>query len=119
MANRRRPILVTVVGILYFLLALFALLAGAALLVTADWEFGLVTLIVGLIYIVIAMGCFYGWVWVWVLAVIFGVINILLNIATMIMDNFVNWLSPVISILIGLLILWYLFTPKVKRWFEM
>jgi hypothetical protein len=118
MANRRRPILVTVVGILFFLLALLTLLGGAALLVNDDWELGLVTLIIGLIYLVIAMGCFKGWSWVWIIAVVFGIINILLNIATMVMDNFANWLSPVISILIGLLILWYLFTPKVKKWFR-
>ncbi len=107
-----------IVGILYLLLSLLALVGAAALVTTSTWDIGLLTMALGITYLLIAVGCFKGWSWVWGLAVIFGIINILLDVYTLISEGLANWLSPVISILIALLILWYLFTPKVKRWFR-
>jgi len=118
MSDRRRPILVMLVGILYLLLSLLAVLGAAALMANSTWDIGLLTAALGVIYLLIAVGCFKGWSWVWGLAVVFGIINIILEIYTLVSEGWANWLSPVISILIGLLILWYLFTPKVRRWFR-
>lgn len=116
---RRRPILVTLVGVLYFLLAILTLFVaiGLVLLETWDW-WTILTLVLGVIYFAIALGCFKGWGWVWWVAILFSIVNIGLNVYDMYMDDFAEWLAPVIGILISLLILWYLFTPKVKRWFR-
>jgi hypothetical protein len=115
---RRRPILVTLVGILYFFLAILTIFAAIGLILLETWDWGVITLVLGVIYLLIAFGCFKGWGLVWGLAIIFGIVNIGLNLYNMYMDDFAEWLAPVISILISLLVLWYLFTPKVKRWFK-
>jgi hypothetical protein len=115
---RKRPILVTLVGILYFFLAILTIFAAIGLFLLETWDWGAITLVLGVIYLAIAFGCFKGWGWVWGLAIIFSIVNIGLNVYNMYIDDFAEWLAPVISILISLLVLWYLFTPKVKRWFE-
>jgi hypothetical protein len=111
------PVFVGLVGILYLLLSLLAFLGATALLATSDWALGILTVVLAIFYLLIAVGSFKGWSWVWLLAIVFGIINILSNIYTL-FSNMDDWLTPVLSILIGLLILWYLFTPKVKRWFR-
>ncbi|HUV23806.1 MAG TPA: hypothetical protein VMW26_00060 [Methanomassiliicoccales archaeon] len=110
--------MVTLVGILYFFLAILAIFAAIGLFLLETWDWGAITLVLGVIYLLIAFGCFKGWGLVWGLAIIFGIVNIGLNLYNMYMDDFAEWLAPVISILISLLVLWYLFTPKVKRWFR-
>jgi hypothetical protein len=131
----RRPIGVTLVGILYFLSGLLTLLVGVGLALvdpsvfngtplegvgqTALFVAGGIFAAIGLISLLIAFGCFKGWGWTWTLGVIFAVIGILVAL-------FSGWsygwtsgtmFSMVISILIEILILVYLFRPGVKAWF--
>lgn len=117
MGEARRPILVTLVGILYFLLGLIILIGAILYLGKGTWDMGLVDLIIGIIYLLVGFGCFKGWSWVWALAIIITVLYLILTAVDLILNHFADWPSPLVIILISLFVLWYLFTPKVKRWF--
>ena len=130
--GRRRPIGVTLVGILYFLSGLLMLLVGAGLALlnvsvfndtplagitqTLLYAMAGVFIIVGLISLLIAFGCFKGWGWTWTLGMIFAVIGIIMAI-------FEAWsttsmvTSAAISVLIELIIIFYLTRKGVKAWF--
>ncbi|HUV24392.1 MAG TPA: hypothetical protein VMW26_03075 [Methanomassiliicoccales archaeon] len=113
----RRPILVTLVGIIYFILGLFILIGAILYLVDGTWDLGLIDLFIGMIYLLVGFGCFKGWGWIWILAIIITILYLILTVVNLILNDFADWLSPLIIILISLFVLWYLFTPKVKRWF--
>ncbi|NYT15924.1 MAG: hypothetical protein GKC02_08220 [Methanomassiliicoccales archaeon] len=117
MGEARRPILVTLVGVIYFIVGLI-ILAGAILyLYDGTWDSGLIELVIGIIYVLVGFGCFKGWSWIWVLAIIITVLYLILNVVNLVLNNFADWVSPLIIILISMFVIWYLFTPKVKRWF--
>jgi hypothetical protein len=69
--------------------------------------------------IAMGIGCFQGWGWVWTVALIFAVFNILLA--------FWNWwvaghtmgglFSAFLGIIIPLIIIWYLYKDNVKAYF--
>jgi hypothetical protein len=129
MSNGSRPLGVTIVGVLYFIIGILSLIGGVGIIGagTLIGAAGLGALgggaliLVGLIDIAIGWGCFKGWGWVWTLAVIFGVINILIALY--------NWwvaghtagglFSTIVGLIIPLIILWYLFRENVKQWFGM
>ena len=84
----KRPLGVSIIGILYLLVGLLEFLAGLALLAASaativDFQglsagmvmaLGGFVMLVGLIDLLIAAGCFKGWGWIWTLAVIFTII---------------------------------------------
>ena len=134
MAQGSRPLGVTIVGVLYILLAILFILAGLGLIAVgglSDIEFtdefgdvdqsvimilGAILLLVGIFYLLIGVGCLKGWGWVWTFAVVFTIIGLVLTVAqTLIVGG--SLVSMVISVLISLLILWYLFRQNVKAWF--
>lgn len=65
----------------------------------------------------LGIGCFKGWGWVWTLAVIFAVLGIIMQIASLAMTGTAGIASVIIGILINAVILWYLFQANVKQWF--
>ncbi len=122
MSERKRPIGVMIVGVLFFLAGLFFILAGAVGLGNEDsvvMAAGGVSLIIGLFYILLAFGCFKGWGWVWTLAVVFTILGILVTLWGAFSNGFdmdALW-AGLIGIIIPLIILLYLFSHKVKVWF--
>lgn len=73
-------------------------------------------LLVGIFYLLIGVGCLKGWGWVWTFAVVFTIIGLVLTVAqTLLVGG--SLVSMAISVLISLLILWYLFRQNVKAWF--
>ncbi|WP_265581985.1 hypothetical protein [Methanofollis aquaemaris] len=127
MAGISRPLGVTIVGLLYLFLGIIGLLAGitvfvagTALEVSGAGAFaGGIVILVALINLAIGIGCFKGWGWVWTVAVLFAFINILIA--------FYNWwvaghsmaglTATLVSIIIPLIILWYLYRDNVKAFF--
>lgn len=122
----KRPIGVTIVGILIVLEAillivggLFSLIAyaadaegmGAALLITT-----VVLMVFGLIYALVAKGIFHGSPGA---RLVVGIITVLALIASVI-DLFVgvNTIAVVVSIIIKLVILWILYGTKGKEFFS-
>lgn len=115
----KRPLLVTLIGVLYLLLALLGIGAGVIALLTGlsvDLElqaFAEVTgggmIVLGLIYLVVAMGFFKGWKLWWYIGVIFSIIGIILGLLSL--------PGGIIFIIIELIVLWYLFRDNVKEFF--
>jgi hypothetical protein len=74
---------------------------------------GAVLIIVGLVDLALGVGCFMAWPWVWTVGVIFTVIGLLISIASL----FTSRAGAIISIIIAVVILYYLFQPHVKAYF--
>jgi len=111
-----------IIGVLFFLAGLLFLLAGVVGLGDDDSMVvaaGAGSLIIGLIYLLLAIGCFKGWGWVWTLGVVFTILGIIITLAAAFSNGFdmdALW-AGLIGIIIPLIILLYLFSHKVKVWF--
>lgn len=112
-----RPLGVTIVGILYFLLGLWwlftAFVAGFSEADSLPW------IVLGIVYVVLALGMFGGWNWVWYLGVLLALISIGAALwgwyeADFTMDAL--W-AAIVAMIIPLIILWYLFRRNVKAFF--
>jgi hypothetical protein len=116
-----RPLGVTVIGILWILAALawfaLALIGGAVLAVFGLGALGaivgVILFIIGVIDLLLGIGCFMGWGWVWTVGAIFMIINILFGIVVL----FANPVFGLVTIVIAVIVLWYLFQPQVKAFF--
>lgn len=116
-----RPLGVTILGILWIIFGLIWLVAaflGGAVLAMIGFGalgavIGVVLFVIGIIDILLGVGCFKGWGWVWIIGVIFMAINILIGLVSLISSP----VSGIVMIIIAAIILWYLFQPKVKAYF--
>jgi len=116
-----RPLGVTIIGILWIISGLMwlvaAFLGGAVLTVIGLGALGaiigVILFIIGIIDILLGIGCFKGWGWVWTVGVIFMAINILIGLVTV----FSSPVTGLVSIVIAVIVLWYLFQPNVKAYF--
>lgn len=118
-----RPLLVTLIAIIYLLMALVFLAAAALSLGGIELEidmseellslFGGSSLILGLFLLVISIGFFRGWSIFWYLGVIVTVISLLLSAATILSGS----IGSVIPTLVLLIVLLYLFKRNVKDFF--
>mgnify|MGYP001060485344 CR=1 FL=1 len=130
-----RPFGVTILAILEILSALFLLGAGALMLVAAGFiggvvgeipeapeipglaglvtgvliAIGIVMVILGLIAFFIAYGLWTGKGWAWTLCLIFSIIGLIISILSL--------PAGIISLIIDILILYYLTRPHVKAFF--
>jgi hypothetical protein len=125
MAQGDRPLGVTIIGILFIIGGIITLIGGGiGGLVMSVLGLGIVGLIlggilaiIGIVYIILGIGCFKGWGWVWTLAVIFAILGIIMQIASLALTGTAGIVSVIIGILINAVILWYLFQANVKQWF--
>ncbi len=116
-----RPLGVTIIGILWILSGLMwfvaAFLGGALLAVIGLGALGaivgVILFIIGIIDILLGIGSFKGWSWVWLIGVIFMVINLLIGLVSL----FSSPGTGIITIVIAAIVLWYLFQPQVKSFF--
>jgi hypothetical protein len=115
-----RPLGVTILGILWLIggIVLLAMGASAAflggmLMGAVGAAFGGAFVILGIVEIAIGIGCFKGWGWVWTVAVIIAIINLLTGIYALVTTGF----SALLSLIITIIILYYLFQPNVKAFF--
>jgi hypothetical protein len=120
MADKERPLGVTIIGILWILgglIYLFGGLGAAAiggiLLGALGAALGAILIIIGIIFIILGIGCFMAWPWVWTVGVILTIIGLILSIASL----FSAGAAALIGIIIDAIILWYLFQPQVKAYF--
>ncbi len=121
--GKNRPILITILAILYFVIGLLTVFSGIvlALGITAiDTDLALtgaagggIVAIVGLINIIIAGGFWNGWRIMWYLGVIFTIIELIFGIASIFIGGFIG----IVPIIIDAIILYYLFRPNVKEFF--
>jgi hypothetical protein len=120
MPEMERPLGVTIIGILNILSGLFYLVGGLALgailaiaIPLLGGIIGALLVIIGIIYIILGIGCFKGWGWVWTLTVIFSILGILISLVSLVVGNF----TSIVSIIIAAIILWYLFQEEPKKFF--
>lgn len=128
-----RPLIVTIIGVLYALGAIVLIIAGVAFMVGGEamidelikqdasldvlkglgLGLGATYLILGIFYGVISYGFFKGWSIMWYLGVIFTIIGALFSIAAIVLGGF----AMIITLVVELIILLYLFKPNVKLFF--
>ena len=73
---------------------------------------GAILFIMGLIGIAVGWGFWKGSGWAWIVGVIFYIVAIVISAVGMVWS-----LTNVIGVIIGVVILYYLFRPNVKAWF--
>lgn len=126
-----RPLLVTIIAILYIISALIYIFSGISTVflgVAIDLGglggvVGGTMLIVGIVELIVGIGFFKGWRIIWFLAVIVAIIDIILNLFSLITSwgeltaNAGALLGFLIPLIITILILYYLFRPNVKEFF--
>lgn len=119
-----RPFLVTVISVLYIVLAVILLAGGALILaggVMSDIEGstllgelgGGALLVFGLIVLVIGAGLYRGWKIMWYLGVLFAIIGALSSLISIVSGS----VPSVVPLAITLIIVWYLFRKNVKSFF--
>ena len=119
--DKSRPLLITIIAILYFIAGVLGVLAGILLLVggAAVGELALggmtggILVVMGLINLVIAGGYWNGWKAIWYLAVIFGFISIIICVVGLFTTGGVS----IVGLIIQALLLYYMFRPNVKEFF--
>jgi hypothetical protein len=147
-AQRHRPLGVTILAIIYLLLGVLIIISAIGVLVLAgyiglvtippeveqnipQWFIGLVPIalavtgvvlfVVGLISILIAWGFLKGRNWSRVLAIVLLFIAVVVTVFNTIVAAIFTTgalLGLIVSIIIPILLIWYLTTPKVKAWFK-
>jgi hypothetical protein len=120
-----RPLFVTIIGILYLLIGILVLLVGIAITVgvslgdislgddvtgLAATVTGVIAICLALIYLVIGYGILKGWKVMWYLGVIFSILGIIIGILA--------FPVGIVAAVIEVVILYYLFRPGVKKFFN-
>jgi len=121
--EKERPLLITIVSVLYFV-------AGVLMFLFAAWVFydgitaetlndtgtavGVIAAVIGLISFVIGAGFWKGWRIIWYIAVVVGMLGLLFCVL-MIVSN-----SPLgfVGLVIQALLLYYIYKPNVKKFFD-
>lgn len=123
-SSASRPIFVTIVGILYILPAILSILYGiivAAGVVAVSGSIaeginasliGAPIIVAGLISFIIGYGILKGWRIMWYLGVIFAILSILGSLLM------ITAIVGIVSLVINIIILYYLFRPGVKAFFR-
>jgi len=116
-----RPILITILALLSFIVGILMILGGILATTIVTWM-GYGGILMGIVFLIIGIALWRGWKIAWYLGVIIYIINAIfavLSILLLIMDGEVNdaVVSPAITLIISVLILYYLFRPNVKEFF--
>lgn len=111
-----RPLGVTIIGILWILfgLLMFVLTFIGVLNGGMKVDGSLVLIIVGIITLILGVGCFKAWSWVWIVGIVITALLILKDLV----DLFNKSASfDLLGLIIFAIILYYLFQPQVKAYF--
>lgn len=130
---RKRPFIITLIGILYGLVAVVWIAVGIAALVLGETMIGdmvadnpdlgflggmstalsIASIVIGLVYALICAGFMRGWSVMWYLGVVFSVIGALAGLLSLLLAQ----IYMIVDIAICLITLLYLFKPNVKSFF--
>jgi hypothetical protein len=124
-----RPTGITLIAILGFIGGILAILFGGLVLAVASSGIlntygvgmfsGVVSLVggglvvVGLMVIFVSWGMWSGKSWAWYLAVVLYALGVVFGVVSLIGGG----LFGIVSLLIAILLLWYMFRPHVKAYF--
>ncbi len=123
--RRDRPLGVTIIGVLLLLAGILAIIGGLTLGAITDLEgldlaIEVVSLVIGLVYIIVAFGFFKGWGFVWLLTMVVVVFGIIWSILSWVIGGLeAGELSGLaISLLISIIIVLYMNSQNVKTFFR-
>lgn len=125
--KRRRPTGVTIIAILEILGALVMLFVGGLALIGGEAAsalglglvsgliavLGAIMLILGIVMLGVAWGLWTGKGWAWTFAIVFIVLGIVVGLAQMITGGY----HGILTLIIQIIIVYYLFRPNVKAYF--
>jgi Predicted membrane protein (DUF2127) len=114
---RQRPIGVTIIAILAILggIAFIASGLGTLILIPLIGIFiGSGLLILGLAYFLMAYGLWKGKSWAWILTLILSGIGIIVGIGSIVVGN----IGSIFHIIINAIVIFYLYRPNVKSFFN-
>ncbi|MCL1978716.1 MAG: hypothetical protein FWG60_00950 [Methanomassiliicoccaceae archaeon] len=136
MEGKKRPILIALIGLITLIMAFLILLAAVIALFSSTMladagvdlgdlmnAVGYSGFVVGIIFLIIGVGIWRGWSIMWYIAVILYILALvgsIASIALVFIDGGVDAAVTVplfVPLIISLLILYYLFRPKVKEFF--
>ena len=115
-----RPLGITILGILWVIGGLILLsggltvaLVGGAAIGSLGWILGIIYMLWGILELAIGVGSFMGWPLVWIVSVVLAILSVVQAIYAI----FTQGWTYLLSALIAVIILYYLFQPDVKAWF--
>ena len=123
MSTVGRPFIVTLLGVIIIIFGILGIIAGLLGLFSPEWLIALITIILGLIYVLVARGLFRGSAGARFIIAIVTVLHLLVGIWQMI----TFWSSSawgarffegLIQGVVALLILLLLYTPKATAFFK-
>ncbi|MBR4226430.1 MAG: hypothetical protein IKR86_06635 [Candidatus Methanomethylophilaceae archaeon] len=120
--GKDRPVLISIIAILYFVFGVLMVLGGILIAISGVAVPGLEVpvafigggiIVAGVISLIIAGGFWNGWKAIWYLAVIIGIIEIIFDVIALVGGGVIY----IVALLIQLVLLYYIFRPKVKEFF--
>ena len=128
MTERKTPLGIVVLGIFSLLIGLVFAGSGLTLVLIPSFlgNFGVITgvilFVIGIGAGIFGVGCFLAWSWSWLIGVILLVFSILLQLVVLtqiaIMSISLLDYGNIFGILLACVILWYLFQPHIKTYFQ-
>ena len=133
MAEKKRPLGITILGILPCILGVMSALSGRMLVTSGPAYLGWVGPVAGLILLglgfaefVFGLGCFMAWPWAWVMGVALLILGILLQFTILVSSVLLigpefQYGNPETETVFGIpilgVILYYVFRPHVRDYF--
>jgi hypothetical protein len=123
-----RPTGITVLAVLAALGGIFGILGGLGLLGLGSFLaayaglgglaviFGLIVLVLGIAELALAYGFWTAKAWGWQYGILLAVVNIVVSLLEVVL-GYAGLSSVIISVVIAAVILYYLNTPEVRRYF--
>jgi hypothetical protein len=115
-----RPLGVTILGVLWLLGGLILLSGGAYTALLGGmavgawgWILGIAFMLWGILELILGLGSFMGWPIVWTLSLILAILSVIQALYAI----FTQGWTYIISALIAVVIIYYLFQPDVRSWF--
>lgn len=109
--SKHRPLGVTIIAILNLIVGIIGIAVGIPLLIVGV---GIVLVVIGIASIVMAYGLWNGKGWAWIITLILSVIGIISGIVSISGGH----IGAVAEIIIYAVIIYYLYRPNVKAFFD-
>jgi len=107
--DSERPILITAIGIITFIIGAISIATGAWECIRSDsFAVGIADVVLGVVALIVAYGFFQGWSWIWYLGLVMYVLIAMLFLITII---------GIPVTIVCIVILFYMGRPNVKRFF--
>jgi uncharacterized membrane protein HdeD (DUF308 family) len=108
--QKHRPLGITIIAILAAIVGIFLVAGGAVFLIVL---IGIVPLVIGIAYLVVAYGLWKAKTWAWIVTLIVSAISIIASIV----EIAIGHRESIFSIIVPAIIIFYLYRPNVKAYF--